>query len=679
MPFATVKLNPGVNTQYTKALNEAGVSVSNMIRYHDGLIQKIGGWTNYYSGTLGSTIVEIHAWQGLQSNKYLGVGTTGSSASGGTLNIINAGSLVDITPQTRTSNPAPNFTSSAGSRIITVIDDLSSASLFDSVYFNTPVAIGGTFLSGAYPINTVGGSTTWTILSSAAATSNVTSSGILPVFTTTANSASVSVVLPNNNYVKAVGLFYPFIAASSVGDITIQGAYALNTIVDSTTFTIITPTQASSAQTATMNGGLAQIVYYVAFGPPASGTGYGLGGYGLGGYGMGAGTTGSSGNSITTTDWSMDNWGEILLAIPKDGAVYQWAPDSGFTTATVIPQAPFFNGGLFISQPQQILVCWRSTQSSGVQDDLIVRWCDAGDFTTWTVSSQTTAGSFRIPTGSQIIGGIQAGTRGVIWTDIDCWVMQYVGGTVIFNFTRVGTGCGMIGPHAAGYMGEVVFWMGQNNFYIMSDQGVKTLPCSVWDYVFQNINKTYKNKVRCAVNSMFDEVTWYFPSTTSAGLNDSYVRYNATEQEWDYGTLSRTAWADQSALGNPIGTDATNIYKHEDGNDNTSVPITPTFESGYWTIAEGEQMAFVDFLIPDMKFGLYGSSPTASCEVTLKALDYEGDTPRTYGPFTFTSTTQYLNPRLRGRFMSITIDSNDLGSFWRIGAVKYRWNSAGRR
>jgi len=686
MPWNTVKLTPGINTQFTPVLNEAGISQSNEIRFKDGLVQKLGGWTKYYTGTINSTIRELHAWQGLKGDKFLAIGTPSQLA------FINAGtqSFQDITPQVLTTNSSPNFSITASSNVVTVVDNSTytvGPTLFDTVYFTTPVAVGGTFLSGPYAINTVGGSSTYTIVSTANSSSTVTSSGILPQFTTTAGSAIVTVTLPNNNYIQATGLFYPYFAATSVGGLTIGGAgigYEVSSIIDSTQFIFLSTIQSSGSDTQYMNGGKAQMVYYRGIGPTAAGGGYGVGGYGLGGWGMGSGTSAGSGTPITANDWTFDNWGDVILACAEDGPLYQWASGSGFTTATVVTNAPFFSGGLFISQPQQILVMWRSTQNTGVQDNLIVRWSDAGDYTNFVVSADTTAGSFHIPTGSKIMGGYPGGTRAIICTDVDAWIMQYVGGDVIFNFTNIGTGCGLIGKHAIGYMNETLYWMGFSNFFALGPEGVDTLRCSVWDFIFQNINQNYTSKVRCATNSMFDEVTWYFPSLTSQGENDSYVRFNAVTQEWDYGSLVRTAWIDITALGSPIGTDLQNIYQHEVSNNQIlynadTQPINASFTTGYWTIAEGEQMAFVDFLVPDMKYGPYGGSSNASILITINAVDYPEDTPRTYGPVTFTSTTEYLTPRLRGRYMNMEIQSQDLDSFWRMGGVKYRWAPAGRR
>lgn len=674
MPFGTVQLIPGVNTQKTLAGNQAGVSVSNLIRYKDQLIQKVGGWEYYYPLTIDSTIREIHGWQIGDGSQYLAVGATAS------LNVITAGSLSNITPLTRISSFVPNFSVGASSGLITVGDSNSNLSLYDVVFFNTQVSVGGANLQGGYSIYTIGGSSSYTVISTGISSAAVASSGILPIFMSSVDSAVVTVDFPNNNYQSIPGLYYPFIAPTSLSGQTVQGTYGIFSVIDSTEFQIVLTQQASATATSTMNAGLAQVVYYITQGPPASGSGYGIGGYGLGGYGLGQTSTSvGSGTAITATDWSMDNWGDILLACPENGAIFFWSPQSGFSTAAVVATAPFFNGGIFISMPQQILVAWNSClYITGVQDPLTVRWSDSEDFTNWTIDNSTAAGSFHFPTGSVIRGGLQAANYGVIWTDIDVWVMQYVGGTEIFNFTRVGSGCGLIGPHAACTISGNVFWCGTNSFFTMTGQGVQALNCTVWDFIFQNLDTTNVDKIRCAPNSTFTEVSWFFPVSGGDGENSAYVKYNILENEWDYGFLNRNAWIDVTALGNPIGTDTVNIFQHEMTTDAAGQPIGATFQSGYWSIAEGNIMAFVDWFIPDMKFGTYGSTMSAQVEVTFNVVDYLGDTPRTYGPFTFASTTRYLNPRLRGRFMSITIGSNDTGSFWRLGSARYRWAPAGR-
>ena len=659
MPMGSVLLRPGVNTQYTPALNEAGVSESQLVRYQQGLTQKYGGWQQLFQSAIGSTVRDLHPWGGLEvGHAHLGIAATQS------LSVYHSdnGALQAITPQTETRDFAPNFSVSSGSNIVTIVDGGSSTTTYQTVFFNTQIAVGTLLLQGAYQVNTVGGSSIYTIAATANSCTTVASSGILPIFTTAANSAIVTVTLPNNGYQAITGLFQQFIAPTTItstgASVTIQGPYEVTTIIDSTNFTINLDVQAASAGTATMNSSLAQLVYYRTQGPLTAGSGFGFGGFGSGGFGSGTAPSGGTGTAITASDWTMDNWGEILLACPTDGPIYIWSPNSALTTADVISEAPFFNGGIFVAMPQQILVAWRSVQSTGVQDPLRVRWSDAEDFTNWTVSNQTTAGSFHIPTGSRIVGGMQGPTQGIISTDIDVWLMQYVGGTVTFNFTRAGSGCGWIGPHAVGILGGNIFWCGGNNFFMLSGRGVQDIPCPVWDFLFQNLSTANQSKVQCATNSLFNEVAWFFPSASATECN-SYVKLNTADGAWDHGTLDRTAWNDASILGNPIGADVSgNIWQHELTNDAGGVPMSPFFKSGYWRIQEGNEFAFVDLVIPDMKFGTFSGAQSATVQITFFVVDYLGDTPRQYGPYVFTNTTQYINVRFRGRYMAVQISKD---------------------
>ncbi len=670
MPMGSVLLRPGVNIEATPSLNEAGISQSQLIRTKNGLTQTYGGWESFVTAAIPSTVKDLHAWQDVEENTHLGVGATSN------LMVVTSGSASDITPQTTTTNPAPNFSISSGSATVTVVDANSAPTIYNTVFFNTPVAIGNLLLNGAYPIQTVGSTGSYTITSSVSASTTLSSVGTLPVFTTTSGSPIVSVVLPNNHFTATLGLQQTFRAPTSVGGLTISGPYNISTVIDSTNFTITATMQASSSASATMNASLAQLVYYVTQGPQSQGSGFGSGGFGSGGFGTGTTTTGEPGTPITATDWSQDNWGEILLACPKNGAIYTWSPDSGYTNAQVIAQAPFFNGGIFISMPQQILVAWKSVQSTGTQDNLVVRWCNAADFTNWAVTSQTTAGSFHIPTGSVIVGGLQAQNFGVVWTDVDVWQMSYVGGDVIFNFTRVGSGCGLIGQHGAGVISGEIYWCGKSNFFKMGANGVQPIPCTVWDYIFQNLNTAQAEKIRCCPNSAFNEIMWEFPSGT-ATENNAYVKLNTVEGTWDYGLMTRTAWTDISVLGNPIGSDTGGfLWQHEMG-DATPGASNPSFQSGWWSIGDGNDLAFVDYIIPDFNWGTYGTN-NAIINMTFYSADYPGDTPKSYGPYTITQATEYITPRIRGRLMSVLVQSNN-SAFSRLGRIRYRWAPAGRR
>lgn len=676
MPFGNVTLVPGIDTETTPTASQAAINSGNMVRWKEGLAEKIGGWTRFYPSALTGVPRDLHAWQGLSTDKHLSVATTTS------LNIITSGVNQVVTPQTTTTNTAPNFTTVSSSASITVVDsNISNPTVNNSVFFNTPVAVGGIVLSGLYQIQTIIGTHSYTITSATAATGSISNGGTVYSFATTINSATVTVTLANHGY--SVGQTVSFLVSTTVGGLTIFGSYLVQTVGGANTFTINAASQATSSTSGSINGGNVQFVYYIAIGPQATAAGYGTGTYGGGGYGIGIAPPSGTGTPITSTDWTQDNWGEVLLACPQNGPIYSWSPDSGFQTANIITQAPIYNGGIFVAMPQQILVAWGSS-TSGSPDPLKIRWSDSQDYTDWTPTTTTFAGSFKIPTGSRIMGGLQAPQQALIWTDLDVWSMQYVNLPLVFGFTKVMTGCGLIGSHAATILGNSVYWMSQKQFFVMGGGGApRALPCRVWDAIFQNLNLSFVSNIRAGTNSTFNEVWWHYPSVNSAnGENDSYVKYTL-EGEWDYGALptGRTAWIDQSVLGTPIGADPTGlIFQHEMGYDGDGAALNPFFVTGYWVIGEAEEYAFVDELLPDFIFQTYsGSSTSATMLITLYLVDYPSGSITTKGPFTVTSVVPYIANRCRGRQMAMRVESQDAGSFWRLGKIRFRWAPDGRR
>lgn len=157
------------------------------------------------------------------------------------------------------------------------------------------------------------------------------------------------------------------------------------------------------------------------------------------------------------------------------------------------------------------------------------------------------------------------------------------------------------------------------------------------------------------------------------------MKYNSLLDAWDYGTLGRTAWIDQSELGSPIGAGVDQyIYQHEIGNDADTQPMQPFMQTGYFVIAEGDQLLTVDQVWPDMKWGDYDLPPNATVNLTFYGVNYPGDTPTVYGPYQMTKQTQYLSVRIRNRLLSIRISSNDFGTFWRMGNMRYRFQPDGK-
>lgn len=684
MPFGEVKLVPGVNVERTPTLLEAGFSLSSLIRFKDGLVQKFGGWSKYYSFALSGVPRDLHAWQDLNSVKYLAAGTTTQLVI-----IDTSGNLTDITPQQTTTNPAVNFTTTAGSTVVEITDTgISDINVYATIMLNTPVSVGGLVLFGPYAITLVTGTDSYKIEATSAATSSVSNGGAVPSFTTTSGSAIVDVTLSNHGV--AVGDTLVFQATTTGNGVTIFGHYTVSTVTDANTFSFTAAQQATSSGSFSMNSGLAQIVYNIAIGPPPIGAGYGLGGYGEGGYGVGdSGTTVLTGTPITTTDWTSDNWGELLLACPSGGGVYKYDTNGGFLNASIIPTAPPFNGGIFVSTSLQILFCWGSSQREAIgvaRDPMLVSWSDQGDYSVFTPLSTNQAGSFRIPIGSVIRAGMAVSNQNLFWTDLDLWATNYAGFPLVFGFNKIGAGAGAISSHAVQQMRGGVYWMGPSNFYSYTGgSGVQVMPCSVWDSVYQNLNTTYSTNVRAMPNTGFNEAGWLFPSTASAnGENDSYVKMNITEPgaPWDIGigTFARSSWIDQSIIGPPIAATPTGvIYNQETTRDADGNPMTSTFTTGYFYIGEGQEFAFVDMVIPDFKWDVYGGSNSAQISISFNVLDYPGDTPTVYGPYTVNSSTEYIATRFRGRQASITVTSMDSGSFWRLGKVRYRYAPAGRR
>ena len=685
MPHSAFKLIPGVDTTKTPALNEAAISQSQLIRFVPdrtlgGIVQKLGGWTKYVQTSLGSICRALWAWEDTNSNSYLVAGCEGLPAgAGGSLQVIQSGNSTDISPQEAIFNLAPNFSTTSGSNQVTVTVTGATFTNLDSIYIKTQIAVGGLILYGLYQCTATTSADTVYIYAQDAlgnpanATSTVTSGGTLPYFTTTVASAVVNVLLTNHGY--SVGETFPILIATTVDNLILYGNYQINTVVNANNFTITATNLSASASpvSAYLNSNNAYIVQYHGISQTGSPLAYSGGPYGGGGYGTGVGGgSGVSGSYIQAVDWTLDNWGQILVANPLGDGIFIWDPTTGVRNAIVIPEAPPVNNGMFVAMPQRQIIAWGSTQT-GIIDPLLINWCDVDNFNQWIPRLTNQADSFRIPKGSRIVQCIQGPQQGLIWTDLGLWAMQYTGPPYVYSFNELGNGCGLIGRKAAGSMNGAVYWMGQSQFYRLGAGGPEPIRCPVWDVVFQELLNVDKDKIRFAANSRFGEVSWYFP-TQSGGDVTTYVKYNIYLDQWDYGTLSRTAWINESVLGPPIGAAADfYLYQHETGYNADTQPMNSYFQTGYFVLTEAEFKMFVDQIWPDMKWGYFGNSNQgANVLFTFYVTDYPTETPKTYGPFTVTQAINYITPRFRGRLVSIRVESNDINSFWRLGNIRYR-------
>lgn len=460
--------------------------------------------------------------------------------------------------------------------------------------------------------------------------------------------------------------------------ITNASTYGTVSYPSSTTATYVSGGTISGFFSIPENSGLANFFYQKGIGPLPAGTGYGIGPYGGGGYGTGIPPISGGGTKITAEDWTLDNWGEILVANPLNGPIYVWNPTTGDPVAQVIPEAPTLNHGAFVAMPQRQIVTWGTT-FTGIHDPLLIRWCDVNNYNVWNALITNQAGSYRIPKGSKIIQGLQGPQQGLIWTDLSLWAMQYSGPPYVYQFNEIGVNCGLIGRKAAGTMNGGVFWMGQSQFFKFMGSGVEPIRCPIWDVAFQDLDRAHVDNIRVATNSRFMEVSWYYPTTGSNGENTNYVKYNMILDQWDYGTLSRTAWINESVLGPPIGAGSDQyIYQHETSPDADGQPMDSFFQTGYFVMNEADVKMFVDQVWPDMKWGYYNDAQAANILLTFYVADYPGQTPIAYGPFTLTQATTFVTPRFRGRLVSIRIESNDIGTWWRLGNIRYRYQEDGK-
>lgn len=671
MAFGSINLKPGVNTQLTRTLLGDGWSDSQLIRWMFGQPQKLGGWQRLVNTALVGTCRGMHAWSDLTGNAYLGCGTEQR------LEVFSGGTLSDITPIRATSNNTPQFSTTATSSTVNVKDALHGAAAGDWVNILVPVSVGGLIIQGFYLVQTVVDANNYTILAASAATGSVTNGGAVPSFTTTLGSPNITVTL--NNHGLANGALWPVQVSTTVGGITISvGSYVVSSVTTNT-FVIAPGPNASSGATVSENGGNARIQYLLASGLVSN---MALSGYGVGIYGAGIYGASSGGAAISPLrQWFLDNWGQLLICNPTNGAIYVWTPPDVTTPAQIVATAPLYNTASFVIGQAQILVCL-GAESGGTQYPNLLRWSNVSDYTDFVPTAVNQAGSFNIPSGSKIVAGLAVGLGALIWTDVDLWSMTYQGLPFVFSFNKIGTNCDAISARSVASTGNVTMWPSDRGFFRYDNGSVQPVACPVWDYFFNNVDFNQAGKITSATNTLFNEIAWYFPDKTDNSIV-RYVKYNILQAQysgdtaaWDIGILTRTAWFDHSPIGNPVGTDQNGyIQQHEIGVDADGLPMTSYVTSGFPALGEGEEFWFSDLFIPDIK--ALGSN--AKMSITFASIDYPGGAETDYGPYSFDGSTEYISIRVRGRQMGFVVTSTDLGSSWRLGEPRFRYRPAGRR
>jgi hypothetical protein len=534
---------------------------------------------------------------------------------------------------------------------------------------------------------------------------------------TTVNGSNV-LQINKGSHGLAVGRYVTLSAVTVTGasDYTpaeLQVAYEILTVPDIDKFTVqAVRNEGGSGMTAV---GSATVNPYVEVGPTTQTVGYG---WGTSTWGDSTWGTERATSNVTLDpgNWSLDNFGEVLVATIFNGETFTW--DAGATSARTTRASKSTSGFSTSANPTATrftLVSDRDRHlfhfgtettigTPATQDPMFVRFSNQEDLNTYNPTATNTAGTFRLDTGNKIQAALQGKDYVFVLTDNAAYVIQFVGPPFTFSVRQVGTNCGCIGQHAASYVNGAIYWMSNEGGFFMYDGTVKALPCLVEDFVFttQNgnlgLNFNSSDVIFSSPNSLFTEVNWFYPKSGSSQI-DRCVTYNFQENVWTTSSLDRTSYQDQGVFNKPYATDyestttpvfpdilgitnrygASIYYAHEVGNDQINstgtTSINAFIRSGDFDIDDGEFFMSMKRFMPDYKF-LVGNS-----KVTLFISDFPSDTQASssLGPFTITSSTDKVDTRARARLLSIKIECDAVGETWRYGSFRLDAQPDGRR
>ena len=386
-------------------------------------------------------------------------------------------------------------------------------------------------------------------------------------------------------------------------------------------------------------------------------TGYGYGFYNTGYYGQ---PRPDYGNFSEATTWSLDNWGEYLVAChTEDGRLLEWQLGTG-VRAAVVANAPTNNSGIIVTEERFIFALGAGGNPRKVQ------WCDREDNTTWTPAATNEAGDIELQTSGQIMTAIRTKGQTLILTDVDAHTARYAGPPYVYGFERVGTSCGVISRKAVADVDVGVFWMGQRGFYLFDGNSVNELPCEVHDYVFGDMNPAQQSKIWSLNNGQFGEVWWFYPSANSTEI-DRYVVFDYKEQHWLIGNLSRTSGVQRGVFKYPFMTsNDVDLLEHEVGYNMDGSSIFA--ETGPISLGTGENIMSVTKLIPD-------ELTQGDVSLTFKTRFHPNDTESSHGPFDPSNPTSV---RFTGRQMRMRVTGDQIGA-WRVGTMRVDAKPMGRR
>ena len=625
MPLTKLQFRPGINTETTSYANEGGWFDGDKIRFRFGVPEKIGGWQKLSGSTFLGTARAIKPFVALDSTRYNGLGTNLKYY------IEEGGGYNDITPlRVTTSAGDVTFAATNGSSTLTVTDNGHGALVNDFVTFSGAATLGGTITADVL-------NQEYQVVSVPTANS----------FTVTAKDTSGATVTANAS-------------DSGNGGGSVVGAYQINVGLNTT----------------------------------VSGSGWGAGTWGRG--------TWDSASSLlaagaTLRLWGNDNFGEDLLFNVRDGGIYYWDKSGGLIRAVALDSLgtdatiPTIAKQVMVSDRDRHVIAFGcdGEASIGTQDPMLIRFSDQGSVSTWQSTAENTAGELSLGSGSEIVTAIETRQQILVLTDVSAYSMQFLGPPFTFGINLISENITIMAPNAAKAVDDMVFWMGQDDFYMYNGQ-VQKMPCSIKSYIFNDFNSTQSEKVSAGLNSSFNEIWWFYPSSSS-DENDRYAIYNYVEQVWYYGVLARTVWIDRGINTQPLAAGTDNfLYNQELGlDDGSTAPtsaITAYITSSQLDLGDGESFAFIRRIIPDVTFdGSTSDAPAAN--FIIKTRNFPGGTYNTTSTNAVTRSatvpveqfTTQAHVRLRGRSFTFELQSTIAETQWRLGAPRVEVRPDGRR
>jgi hypothetical protein len=711
-----VKFAPGFNKQVTSTGGESQWVNGDNVRFRYGSPEKIGGWAQLGSVDMTGRNTAIHHFINTSGIKYAALGTNRI------LYAYSGGIFYDIHPIKATTTLTSAFSTTNGSSTVTLtFSSAHNINKFDIILLdNFSAATNSNFAASnfndnKFMVTTIPTDSTLTI----DVGSNESGSGA-----STSGGIRVQHYYPVGPAVEvaSTGWGLGSWGGQQAGQFTSTLSSSINTSVTSLTMA----SSSSFPSSGTVIIGTELITYTGNSSGTLSGLTRGANGTTAASHSSGATVTDASNffawNSAASGDiitapglWSLDNFGNKLIATINSGETFEWNSNptgATDTRATIVSNAPTASAFTLVSTPDRHLIFFGTETTIGTkstQDPMFVRFSSQEDINTYAPSATNTAGTQRLADGSKIMGAIRGRDAIYVWTDTALFTMRFVGPPFTFSFQQVGTNCGLIGQNAAVEVDGTAYWMSENGFFRYAGR-LESLPCLVEDHVFDDINTIPKQHINAGLNNLFGEVMWFYPNSGSGTVNRvvtfNYLDSSPERPVWTVGTLARSAWQDSAVFGKPhataydsSGTTATTdtnyifgnsdgtstYYEHETGlnqvKEGATTAITASIESGDFDIGaqglggDGEFMMKIRRVIPDFL------TQTGDARITLNLRDFPNDTAAssTLGPFTVTSGTQKIDTRARARSISLKIDNTSTGQFWKLGTFRIDYQPDGRR